>query len=99
MKVKDIEVKDDSDKHLVTMWDNACVYTQLQVGHTIRMKDVLTGWNKFHKRNIVTIRYEDQIEVTINIHIQPTNKYTFTSHSYQQYKTVIRYDTIIVMTK
>lgn len=70
MKVRDLEVRDRDDKHLVTIWDNACVYVDFTIGQTIRMKDVLTGWNKFHKRPSVTVRYEDQIEVTIfNIYI------------------------------
>lgn len=63
MKVQDLEIRDRGDPHLVTVWDNACVYGNFQVGHTIKFRDVLTGWNKFHQRNNIIVRYEDQIQV------------------------------------
>lgn len=65
MKVRDLEVKDHGETHLVTVWDNACVYIDFNIGDIIRLTDVLTGWNKFQKRNHVIIRYEDQIEVNM----------------------------------
>lgn len=65
MKVQDLEIRDRAEKQLVTVWDNACEYGNFQVGRTIKFKDVLTGWNKFHKRNNIIVRYEDQIQVCI----------------------------------
>lgn len=67
MKVRDLEVREKTDRHLVTVWDNACIYTNFVIGQTIKLKDVLSGYNKFHQRNNVIIRYEDQIEVCIII--------------------------------
>lgn len=65
MKVRDLEVKETGTKHLVTVWDNACVYCKFEVGQMIKMRDVITGFNKFLQRNHVVIRFEDQIQVNI----------------------------------
>lgn len=67
MKVQDLEVKDAGDTHLVTVWDNAVAYHEFEIGQMIRLKDVLTGYNKYHHRNHIIIRYEDQIEVCLNL--------------------------------
>lgn len=81
MKVCDLEVKNHAETNLVTVWDNACVYTHFEVGQVIRLTGVLSGYNKFHKRRNVIFRYEDQVQnirkvpVEVRIDEQAFDKY------------------------
>lgn len=63
IKVCNLELKEDGQKFVVSLWDNAAIYTHCIVGDIVKFTDVTSGWNNNRKIDHIVVRYEDQVQV------------------------------------